>query len=81
ALPFTSIIDQVVDELETIYDTDGLGRLLTAHHHLETAAIYDDTVDGENAADEAERADDVAAMLGESWRAGLTVTTFVQLFE
>jgi len=32
ALPFTSIIDQVVDELEEIYETDTLGRLLTAHH-------------------------------------------------
>ncbi|MEE6209187.1 CRISPR-associated endonuclease Cas3'' [Salarchaeum sp. III] len=78
ALPFTSIIDQVVDELETIYDTDGLDRLLTAHHHLETTAIYDHN---DASADDADRNDDVAAMLGESWRAGLTVTTFVQLFE
>ena len=77
-LPFTSIIDQVVDEIEDIYETDTLGRLLTAHHHLsETKIVDEDDVD----ADEADRNDDVAGMLAESWRAGLTVTTFVQLFE
>jgi len=76
ALPFTSIIDQVVDEVEEIYDTDSTGRLLTAHHHLAETAIR-----GELDAEEADSNDDVAAMLAESWRAGLTVTTFVQLFE
>jgi CRISPR-associated endonuclease/helicase Cas3/CRISPR-associated endonuclease Cas3-HD len=76
ALPFTSIIDQVVDEVEDIYDTDSTGRLLTAHHHLAETTIHDD-----RDAEEADRNDDVAAMLAESWRAGLTVTTFVQLFE
>jgi hypothetical protein len=35
----------------------------------------------DESADDADRNDDVAGMLGESWRAGLTVTTFVQLFE
>ena len=78
ALPFTSIIDQVVDEVEDIYETDTLGRLLTAHHHLsETKIVAEDDVD----ADDADKNDDVAGMLAESWRAGLTVTTFVQLFE
>ena len=78
ALPFTSIIDQVVDEIEEIYETDTLGRLLTAHHHLSKTKIVDeDDAD----ADEMDKDDDVAGMLAESWRAGLTVTTFVQLFE
>lgn len=78
ALPFTSIIDQVVDEVEDIYETDTLGRVLTAHHHLsETKIVDEDDVD----ADDADKNDDVAGMLAESWRAGLTVTTFVQLFE
>lgn len=78
ALPFTSIIDQVVDEIEDIYQTDTLGRLLTAHHHLsETKIVDEDDVDADNA----DKNDDVAGMLAESWRAGLTVTTFVQLFE
>ncbi|MDS0223592.1 CRISPR-associated endonuclease Cas3'' [Haloarcula sp. S1AR25-5A] len=78
ALPFTSIIDQVVDEVKDIYETDTLGRLLTAHHHLsETKIVVEDDVD----ADKADKNDDVAGMLAESWRAGITVTTFVQLFE
>ncbi len=78
ALPFTSIIDQVVDELEEIYETHTLGRLLTAHHHLSETTILDE--DDTNA-DKADRNDDVAGMLAEGWRAGLTVSTFVQLFE
>ncbi|WEL16364.1 CRISPR-associated helicase Cas3 [Halorhabdus sp. SVX81] len=78
ALPFTSIIDQVVDEIEEIYETDTAGRLLTAHHHLNDTIIRDTD---DQSADDADRNDDVAGMLGESWRAGLTVTTFVQLFE
>jgi CRISPR-associated endonuclease Cas3-HD len=76
ALPFTSIIDQVVDEVETIYETDTTGRLLTAHHHLAETTIRD-----EGDAEEADLGDDIGGMLAESWRAGLTVTTFVQLFE
>ncbi|MFC6989093.1 CRISPR-associated helicase/endonuclease Cas3 [Haloplanus sp. GCM10025708] len=76
ALPFTSIIDQVVDEVADVYDTDATGRLLTAHHHLAETVVRDETD-----AEDADRYDDVAGMLAESWRAGLTVTTFVQLFE
>jgi CRISPR-associated endonuclease Cas3-HD len=75
ALPFTSIIDQVVSEVEDIYETDTAGRLLTAHHHLAETTIQD------RDDEEADRNDDIAGMLAESWRAGLTVTTFVQLFE
>jgi hypothetical protein len=78
ALPFTSIIDQVVDEIEGIYEADTAGQLLTAHHHLSETAIRDSD---DQSADDSDRNDDVAGMLGESWRAGLTVTTFVQLFE
>jgi CRISPR-associated endonuclease Cas3-HD len=75
ALPFTSIIDQVVNEIEEIYDTDTTGRLLTAHHHLaETIILEEDE-------EEADLDDDVGAMLAEAWRSGLTVTTFVQFFE
>jgi CRISPR-associated endonuclease/helicase Cas3/CRISPR-associated endonuclease Cas3-HD len=76
ALPFTSIIDQVVDEVQDIYDTDATGRLLTAHHHLAETTIRDGSD-----VEEADRNDDIAAMLAESWRAGLMVSTFVQLFE
>jgi len=75
ALPFTSVIDQVVDELTDIYDADTAGRLITAHHHLSETTIQEDDPES------ADLDDDVAGMLAESWRAGLTVTTFVQLFE
>ena len=84
ALPFTSIIDQVIDEVEGIYEADTAGRLLTAHHHLSETTIRDkdgDRDDDGSDADEDDRNDDVAGMLAEGWRAGLTVTTFVQLFE
>lgn len=78
ALPFTSIIDQVVDEAKSIFQTGTTGRLLTAHHHLAETVIQDETEDDAEAAD---LSDDVGSVLAESWRAGLTVTTFVQLFE
>lgn len=78
ALPFTSIIDQVVDEVAEIYETNVTGQLLTAHHHLsETTMQRKPGADDESA----DLDDDIAGMLAESWRAGLTVTTFVQLFE
>lgn len=78
ALPFTSVIDQVVADVETVYDTTAGSRLLTAHHHL-TETTFRDVDD--STADEADKSDDIDGMLAESWRAGLTVTTFVQLFE
>ena len=74
ALPFTSIIDQVVDEIKNeVFDADITGKRLTVHHHLsETVTETEDDTDG--------RADE-EYMLGESWRSGTVVTTFVQLFE
>jgi len=75
ALPFTSIIDQVVGEIEDVYDTDTTGRLLTAHHRLAETIIREDDEE------EADRDDNVEGMLAEAWRSGLTVTTFVQFFE
>jgi len=74
ALPFTSIIDQVVDDVETIFPVDEQPGLLATHHHLADTHVEAD-------AEAADYGDDVAGMLGESWRAGLTVSTFVQLFE
>jgi CRISPR-associated endonuclease Cas3-HD len=78
ALPFTSIIDQVVDEATEVFETDTSGRLLTAHHHLAETVIRDGS---DHDPDESDLSDDVGGLLAESWRAGLTVTTFVQLFE
>ena len=79
ALPFTSIIDQVASEAADIYAEDndtmeGISSLLTVHHHL-----ADTTVEARDTEEDLD--DRVAGMLGESWRSGLTITTFVQLFE
>ena len=76
ALPFTSVIDQVADELTDVFDTDGRDDLLTIHHHLaETVTKLGDPDDDP---DENAR---LAEMVAESWRSGMTLTTFVQLFE
>ncbi|WP_256290563.1 CRISPR-associated helicase/endonuclease Cas3 [Halobellus inordinatus] len=77
ALPFTSVIDQVANELTEVFDSDGRGDLLTIHHHLaETVTELDE--DENEGTDEDAR---LAEMVAESWRSGLTLTTFVQLFE
>jgi len=76
ALPFTSVIDQVADELTDVFDTDAQDDLLTVHHHLaETVTKLSDS--GEDPDKHAE----LAEMVAESWRSGMTLTTFVQLFE
>ena len=76
ALPFTSVIDQVADELMDVFDTDARDDLLTIHHHLaETVTKLGDPDDDP---DEYAR---LAEMVAESWRSGMTLTTFVQLFE
>jgi CRISPR-associated endonuclease/helicase Cas3/CRISPR-associated endonuclease Cas3-HD len=77
ALPFTSVVDQVADELTSVFDSDGRDDLLTIHHHLaETVTELDD--DRDEGTDQDAR---LAEMVAESWRSGLTLTTFVQLFE
>lgn len=76
ALPFTSIIDQTGDVLTTIFDSDGSDGRVLLHHHLENATA--------TLGKEFEDTDELAAiegMLGESWRASIVLTTFVQLFE
>ncbi|MFC3958850.1 CRISPR-associated endonuclease Cas3'' [Halovivax cerinus] len=83
ALPFTSIIEQTREIFEDpdIWDADPAGHALTVHHYLsETVTRVDSEVgtDGEAETDQRTRAD---AMLGESWRSGTVLTTFVQLFE
>lgn len=80
ALPFTSIIDQVVDEVSDIFETDATDNLLTVHHHLaETTVKLENKFDDLD--DESDEYARIEEILGESWRSGLVVTTFVQLFE
>lgn len=76
ALPFTSIIDQVDSELRTIFKSDARDDLLTVHHHLSEAVV--ELKQGKENTDVYAR---VEEMLGESWRSGLVLTTYVQLFE
>lgn len=77
ALPFTSVIDQVADELTEVFDSDGRDDLLTIHHHLAETVTELDNNGGEGTDKDAR----LAEMVAESWRSGLTLTTFVQLFE
>ena len=77
ALPFTSIIDQVASQSREIFEADVRGDVLTVDHHLSDTVV--DPATAEEVTDD-QRAP-LAAMLGESWRSGVVVTTFVQLFE
>ncbi|WP_128478290.1 CRISPR-associated endonuclease Cas3'' [Halorussus pelagicus] len=87
ALPFTSIIDQTAETLWEVFDADPTGRGLTIHHHLaETVTVGDESEedDSETARDADDPTDEYARdeyLVGESWRSGTTLTTFVQLFE
>jgi CRISPR-associated helicase Cas3/CRISPR-associated endonuclease Cas3-HD len=73
ALPFTSIIEQTraLFEDESIWGADPTGTAFTVHHHLSETVTY---------GDRAEERDEIE-FLGESWRSGVILTTFVQLFE
>lgn len=77
ALPFTSIIDQTSGTLQEVFETAPSGNLLTVHHHL--AETRTDIENGEE--DETDEHASHEVLLAESWRTGLTLTTFVQLFE
>jgi len=79
ALPFTSIVDQVAGEIEEVFDADPAKDQLTIHHHLAETLVRLET--DEVGDDERDQNARIEEMLGESWRTGLVVTTFVQLFE
>lgn len=74
ALPFTAIVDQVASECRSIFETTGHDHTMTVHHHLAETRVDLENTDPDAVAD-------LETMLGESWRSGLVVTTFVQLFE
>jgi CRISPR-associated endonuclease/helicase Cas3/CRISPR-associated endonuclease Cas3-HD len=77
ALPFTSIIDQVAEECRDVFETDGQDDVMTVDHHLADTLV---DLDGLDVTDE-DSAARIESLYGESWRSGLVVTTFVQLFE
>lgn len=87
ALPFTSIIDQTAETLQKVFGADSTGRALTIHHHLaETVTVgYESEGDDSGESIDPDQPTDQYArdeyLVGESWRSGSTLTTFVQLFE
>ncbi len=86
ALPYTSIIEQTrsLFESESIFAADSRGSAFTVHHYLSETVTYP-TVDSTESGDGDQATDDTAfadaALLGEGWRSGTVLTTFVQLFD
>lgn len=83
ALPYTSIIEQTreIFEDDRILDADPRGQAFTVHHYLSETVTYPEA-DEEKARSPVDDSDfSDAALLGESWRSGTILTTFVQLFE
>jgi CRISPR-associated endonuclease/helicase Cas3/CRISPR-associated endonuclease Cas3-HD len=84
ALPYTSIIEQTreIFEDEDVFGADPASAEFTVHHYLAETVTYldseQDVPDGEAATDAGRSK---AELLGESWRSGVVLTTFVQLFE
>lgn len=82
ALPFTAIIEQTRGLFEDpdIFNADPRSHEFTVHHYLSDTVTFPSSE-----ADVSGRDIDTyvpeAGLLGESWRAGLVLTTFVQLFE
>jgi len=80
ALPYTSIIEQTraLFEDDDLWGADPTKSALTVHHYLSETVVYRDS--GTDDADDTD-AKEEAALLGEAWRDGTILTTFVQLFE
>lgn len=74
ALPFTTVVDQVHDEVTEKLEVSPDRESYTLHYHLADTRTKVDP-DDETVSDGSE------VLYGESWQAGLVLTTFVQLFE
>lgn len=83
ALPFTSIIEQTREIFEDsdIWGADPAGHEFTVHHYLSETVTRVNSEAGESGEAETDERTHVDAMLGEGWRSGTVLTTFVQLFE
>ena len=72
ALPYTTVIDQIHGEVVDKLEADPSSEEYTIHHHL---------ADTRTSLEDQEPSDGSEVLYGESWQAGLVLTTFVQLFE
>lgn len=81
ALPYTSIIEQTRELFEKpeLWGADPSGAALTVHHYLSETVVYHDDLSDNDVMDT--DAAEEAGLLGEAWRDGTVLTTFVQLFE
>lgn len=75
-LPYTSILDQVAREIQSVFGVSPYSSSFTLHHHLTDTytGISDEYTD-------ADIGRSPGALHAESWLSGLTLTTTVQLFE
>jgi len=73
-LPYTTVLDQVHEVIMEQFSVKPTSNAYTLHYHLEETRTTKDS-EGEPLADGTE------ALYGETWQAGLVLTTFVQLFE
>lgn len=80
ALPYTSIIEQTRELFEEpeLWGADPQQSALTVHHYLSQTLVHHDQFEP---GDVTETDEETAAFLGEAWRDGTILTTFVQLFE
>jgi len=77
ALPYTSIIDQVDEQVRDVFGLSPQDPAYTKHHHLADtrSALGRGSDAGESYSTGQE------TLHAESWRSGLVLTTFTQLFE
>lgn len=80
ALPYTSVIEQTREIFEDpdLWGADPEQSALTVHHYLSQTLVQHDQFES---GDVSETDGETAGFLGEAWRDGTILTTFVQLFE
>lgn len=75
SLPYTSIIDQVDGEIQSVFELEPHTKPYTKHHHLAETRTAASELDAEGYSTGQE------TIHAEAWRSGLVLTTFTQLFE
>lgn len=83
ALPYTSIIEQTraIFESDDIWNADPQSARFGVHHYLTETVTEPDSESIDQGEPETDAHQPPETLLGESWRSGTMVTTFVQLFE